>query len=170
MKYLNFLFCLLLSASLAYGQSNSGDESTTTVTTTIKKNPNGGYTVHSIAESSTETNAAGDPMRGGSMENADSEEDVAATVASTSADAVERLGKMTSKVKAGPNGEGDVKMGGMPGKPSKGDFPPIVITIGEGDRGPKIPTGTVVLEYKNQAQFKSSIRRDASKAVDAMLR
>lgn len=166
MKCLNLVLFLLLSVGLTYGQSSDDDnDNSMTVTTTVKKTSGGGYSVHSIAESDTEKDAAGDPKRGGSMEHADSEEDLAATVASASSAAVKRLVSMTSNVKAGPDGKGDLVLGGtMP----SGDFPPIIITIGEGDTGQRTPKGTTMLKYKNMAHFNSNLRRDVSKAISRM--
>lgn len=166
MKKVGLIFAMLFSMTLTYAQN--GDNSNVSVT--IDQNPNGGWTVTATATSETETNDDGTPVQEGSQQHAETE-DLEETVASTTEDAKERLekrealkqkGKEGGNVMLGPDGQGDMRNGGT--------FPPEIVILIGGGRPDNLKMGkeTIMLKYRNESQFRSSLGRDLRGALNKL--
>ena len=158
-----FVFFVMLFVSSTTGFAEEGD---LTVVLVVSTNPQGGHDV-----TATSSGEDGKPIA--KVETyAESEEEIS----SAAADAVGEVLKKTpngsggSKVKAGPDGEGDVVIGKLPTGGKDGGLPPIILTTADRSDVSGLPSRSVFKSYTNVRAMQQGYKRDVERAVDKMFR
>lgn len=150
MKKLILLVCLFFA--VVGLQAYAGE--TLTIVVTVKENNGGGYNVNAQSRDDS-GNLIANPTH-----YAAEKKDIPDAAASAVKEVVKTVG---SKVRAGPDGEGDVVIGKIP----RGDFPPIILTTGS--EKPGLPKGSFIMNYKGIDALQSKYRRDLTRAIAKML-
>lgn len=152
MKNLLLILCLCFTATMIIAQGS------VTVTTTVTNNKGGTKDVK------TTTSVDGKVVKIIDKGNVE-DKDVDNTIVNNTSESLSFLKKTNSKVKAGPDGEGDVVIGKIPS-----GIPPIVLTTGDGPNIPDYPSNSIIYRYDNMDELNSNYQSDLQDAIKIIMK